>query len=102
MDLDVVVHRRGVVDVHSTVRWVVGQSSSDPATVVSRAPVSDLLAWISVALAVATALGALLLLRRRHARAVPPRGRMRRAGETDDPAPAPRDPAVATHTGSPR
>ena len=101
VDLDVVVHRRGVDDVHSTVRWVVGQSSSDPATVVSRAPVSDLLAWTSGALAVAAALGALLLLRRRHARAVPPRGRMRRAGEADDPAPAPRDPAVATRTGSP-
>ena len=100
MDLDVVVHRRGVDDVHSTVRWVVGQSSSDPATVVSRAPVSDLLAWTSVALAVVAALGAVLLLRRRHARAAPPRGRMPRAREADDPAP--RDRAVATHTGSRR
>src|SRR6478609_2073365 len=71
VDLDVVVHRRGVDDVHSTVRWVVGQSSSDPATVISRAPVSGLLAWTSVVLAVVAALGAVLLARRRRLRAAP-------------------------------
>src|SRR6476661_1843185 len=100
VDLDVVVHRRGVDDVHSTVRWVVGQSSSDPATVVSRAPVSGLLAWSSVVLAVVAALGAVLLARRRHARATPSRVRMPRAREADDAAP--RDPAVVTRTGSRR
>jgi len=100
VDLDVVVHRRGVDDVHSTVRWVVGQSSSDPATVVSRAPVSGLLAWSSVVLAVVAALGAVLLLRRRRLRAAPSRVRMPRAREADELAP--RDPAVVTRTGSRR
>jgi methionine-rich copper-binding protein CopC/putative copper export protein len=100
VDLDVVVHRRGVDDVHSTVRWVVGQSSSDPATVVSRAPVSGLLAWSSVVLALVAALGAVLLARRRHARATPSRVRMPRAREADDAAS--RDPAGVTHTGSRR
>ncbi|GAA2495831.1 copper resistance CopC/CopD family protein [Terrabacter carboxydivorans] len=79
VDLDVVVHRRGVDDVRSTVHWVVGPSSSDPPTLVSRAPVSDLLAWSSVALGVA-ALAVVLLLRRRRSRAVPP-PRRRRGGE---------------------
>ncbi|GAA3720982.1 hypothetical protein GCM10022399_41710 [Terrabacter ginsenosidimutans] len=91
VDLDVVVHRRGVDDVRSTVHWVVGPSGSDPATVVSRAPVSDLLAWVSVALAVAALLAAVVLLRRRRPFAAPSRGRVRGAGEVDGPAP--RDPA---------
>jgi len=80
VDLDVVVHRRGVADVRSTVHWVVGPSSSEPVTVVSRAPVSGLLAWSSVALAFA-ALGAALLLRARRSRAVSPPRRPRPADE---------------------
>lgn len=110
VDLDVVVHRRGVDDVRSTVHWVVGPSSSDPATVVSRAPLSDLLAWASIALAIA-ALAVVVMLRRRRSRAVSPRGRRRVVGEVD--APAPRDPGVesgrpdtghpsASHAGSER
>lgn len=80
VDLDVVVHRRGVADVRSTVHWVVGPSSSEPATVVSRAPVSGLLAWSSAALAVA-ALGVVLLLRARRSRAASPPRRPRPADE---------------------
>lgn len=115
VDLDVVVHRRGLDDVRSTVHWVVGPSGSDPATVVSRAPVSGLLAWSSVALALAVAVLVLVRwLRRRRSRplwSLRPSGRRRVAVYVD--APAPRDPGVgndrpgaerpsASHAGSER
>ncbi|WP_256793285.1 copper resistance CopC family protein [Terrabacter sp. Ter38] len=84
VDVDVVVHRRGLDDVRSTVHWVVGPSSSDPAPVVSRAPVSGLLALASAALAVAAVIGAAWLLWRRRR----------------EPAPAPRRTRVAAEHGA--
>ncbi|WP_020141492.1 copper resistance protein CopC [Terracoccus sp. 273MFTsu3.1] len=77
VDVDVVVHRRGLDDVRSTVHWVVGPSSSDPAPVVSRAPVSGQLALACAVLAVAAVIGAAWLLVKRRRQPSPAPGRTR-------------------------
>jgi methionine-rich copper-binding protein CopC/putative copper export protein len=102
VDLDVVVHRRGLDDVRSTVHWVVGPSSSDPAPVVSRAPVSGLLASASAALAVAAVFGAAWLLWRRRRRPAPAPSRTRAVAEhgAARPAASAAGPAASAGPGS--
>ncbi|GAB2775208.1 hypothetical protein GCM10027039_40750 [Terrabacter koreensis] len=58
VDLDVAVHRRGLDDVRSTIRWVVAPSTPVE-TVVSRAPIAGPLAWTALVLAVLAVLGGL-------------------------------------------
>ena len=102
VDVDVVVHRRGLDDVRSTVHWVVGPSASDPAPVVSRAPVSGLLASASAALAVAAVFGAAWLLWRRRRRPAPAPGRTRAVAEhgAARPAASAAGPAASAVPGS--
>ena len=58
VDLDVTVHRRGLDDVRSTIRWVVAPSTPVE-TVVSRAPIAGPLAWTALLLAALAVLGGL-------------------------------------------
>lgn len=73
VELVVTVHRRGLGDVRSTVRWVVAPSTPVVA-VVSRAPVATPLVWTAVLLAALCGLAAAIL--------VWTRGRSRRARST--------------------
>lgn len=75
VNLQIVLHRRGLLDVRSTVRWVVAPTSSEPAAVLSRQPLAGPLAWSAAAIAAAALLGcAVLLTRRRRSRAARARG----------------------------
>ena len=61
VDLVVTVHRRGLDDVPSTVRWVVAPSTP-VATVVSRAPIAGPLTWTALLLAVLAAVAGVALV----------------------------------------
>lgn len=60
----VVIHRRGLPDVSSTVPWVVGPRSGD-ATVVSRAPVAAPLRWSAGGLLLVLFVSGVVVVRRR-------------------------------------
>ncbi|GAA5035471.1 hypothetical protein GCM10023258_37360 [Terrabacter aeriphilus] len=111
LDVRVAVHRRGLPDVVSTIRWVVGPDAVDARVLVSKAPLAGPLTALAVLLALAAVAGA-FLVRRRSGRPHGRSGSRPRVGRPSRPGgpgrgwrsrPAPRrgPPPEPAHPGGP-
>ncbi|MER7072966.1 copper resistance CopC family protein [Terrabacter sp. NPDC000476] len=85
VDVRVAVHRRGLPDVVSTIRWVVGPDAADARVLVSKAPLAGPLTALAVVLAL-VAVAVALLVRRRSGLSL--RARDRRPGRRSRPVPS--------------